>query len=272
MAFSDFLNNPLPSSIYTGEENLFVEEADDKIDPADGAEDPMSPEELEVDECGNGSCSPDVNEDGDDGDDSILDPDDIDDVDGELDDFDISDLSDDELDELEDDINNSDIDDAAGDVEDVDLTPDEEREADNLMSLAATTELIRDELNATERAEFFSDVDQAQTAVLEGFLLDTDVTAELMTEAKFFNKTRVQFSKEDRKRQLFSVAVNASARAHNDRDFIKLQKIQKIRRVLKARLAKKYRSEALTRVKVYMKRLKQSKSPVLSKIGEKISK
>jgi hypothetical protein len=43
-----------------------------------------------------------------------------------------------------------------------------------------------------------------------------------------------------------------------------------MRRVLKARIRKKYRSEAVRRVKVYMQRLRASKSGVLAKIGEKL--
>jgi len=98
-------------------------------------------------------------------------------------------------------------------------------------------------------------------------------TATLPTfPVKMYNKTTVRFSREDRKAQLYAVAINVSARAHNDPDFIKLQRVQKIRRVLKRKLRKKYHAEAVRRMKVYFKRLQSSKSPVLSAIGKKLEK
>ena len=229
---------------------------DEDYTPDSDTEDTTSPSNTE--ECGNNcECSNETLECGDN---------DIEE------DIDISDMSDADLDELEDELADSDVEDITDGIEEVDLTPEEEREADDFMSLAATTELVRDELSATERAEFYADPVQAQIAVVEGFMLESDFADGQMVTEKFFNKTRVQFSKEDRKHQLFAVALNASARAHNDPDYIKLQKVQQMRRVLKARIRKKYRSEAVRRVKVYMQRLKASKSNILSKIGEKLHK
>jgi hypothetical protein len=203
--------------------------------------------------------------------------------DDDLDDIDLSDLSDEELEELEEDLRDSDIDDITDDVEPVELTADEEREADDLMSLAGTTELLKSELNVEERTAFLESTTETQIAVFEGFLLESDVIPvtestdessdeDVMTEAKLYNKTTVRFSKEDRKAQLYAVAINVSARAHNDPDFIKLQRVQKMRRVLKRKLQKKYHAEAVKRMKVYFNRLKSSKSSVLAAIGKKIDK
>ena len=207
---------------------------------------------------------------------------DLDDSD-DLDDIDLSSLSDDELAELEEDLRDSDMDDVTDDVDPVELSADEEREADDLMSLAGTTELLRSELNVEERAAFLESTTETQIAVFEGFLLESDVIPvqesteessdeDVMTEAHFSAKTKVRFSAEDRKAQLYAVAINVSARAHNDPDFIKLQRVQKMRRVLKRRLQKKYHAEAIKRMKVYFNRLKSSRSSVLAAIGKKIDK
>ena len=145
------------------------------------------------------------------------------------------------------------------------------------MSLGATTELIRSELNVEERAAFFESARDTQAAVFEGFLLESDVrrieesNSDIFTEAKMYNKTSVRFSKEDRKKQLYAVAINVSARAHNDPDYVKYQKVLKMKRVLKKKLQKKYHNEAIKRMKVYFARLKNSKSSILSNIGKKIS-
>jgi hypothetical protein len=209
--------------------------------------------------------------------DSDNDEDDVDEIE-DLDDIDLSGLSDEELDEMEEDLRDSDLDDAAGDVDPVELTADEEREADDLMSLAGTTELLKSELNVEERTNFLESATETQIAVFEGFLLESDVLPisdteedDVVTEAKLYNKTTVRFSKEDRKQQLYAVALNVSARAHNDPDFIKLQRVQKVRRVLKKRIQKKYHNEAIKRMKVYFNRLRSSKSSVLAAIGKKIT-
>lgn len=284
MSFSDLMKKPLPSK--TVEEDTKVEsveseetvEMESVADEIDGmlafiaTESDNSAEELDAaieDMDKNIAMEESDNEDA---------P--VDDEDAEiedLDDIDLSGLTDEELDEMEDELRDSDLDDAAGDVEPVELTADEEREADDLMSLAGTTELLKAELNAEERASFLESATETQIAVFEGFLLESDVLPaseeddDVVTEAKMYSKTMVRFSKEDRKAQLYAVALNVSARAHNDPDFIKLQKVQKVRRVLKRRIQKKYHAEAIKRMKVYFNRLRSSKSSVLASIGKKIT-
>ena len=261
MSFSDLLKKPLPSKM--NNEEVATESAEEVETLAMEGENTV---QDVVDEF----KTVDVKvEDSDDTEDVV-------DVQADLDDIDLSDLSDEELDQMEDELRDSDLDDVVGDVEPVELTAEEEREADDLMSIAGTTELIRSELSADEQEKFLESARETQIAVFEGFLLESDVTAlaendDVVTEAhKFYTKTRVLFSKEDRKAQLYAVALNVSARAHNDPDYIKLQKVQKIRRILKRKIQKKYHAEALRRMRVYFNRLRNSKSTVLSNLGKKV--
>lgn len=264
MSFKDLLNKPLPSAQQNSDDGLsyydteyYTESEDDVEKEIDSTDDY---EELDPSN---------VNEDSD----EDLDRDDL--TDSDLDDIDVSSLSDEELSQLEADIADSDIEDAVGDVEEVRLSPEEEKHADDLMAVSATTEVIRSELSAEEQADFYEST-EAQIAVYEGFLLESDLLSEdtdVMTEAtkrKFYNKTRVQFSKKDRLAQLFAVAVNVSAKAHNDPLYTRYQKILKLRRVTRSKLRKKYKAEAIRRMKVYYQRLRSSKSPVLNKVAKKV--
>lgn len=306
MGFSDLLKKPLPSKMkeeVTTEsseekeiEEVEVEEVTDNVEEEVAEEETETVEDTVEDTVNENGEMDDVTkemdseikkldmttEDSDD-DENIEDVEDpSDDVD-DLDDIDLGSLSDEELEELEADLRDSDLDDVTDDIDPVELTADEEREADDLMSLAGTTELLKSELNVEERAAFLESTTETQIAVFEGFLLESDVVTitessdetseeDVMTEAKMYHKTSVRFSAEDRKAQLYAVAINVSARAHNDPDFIKLQRVQKMRRVLKRKLQKKYHAEAVKRMKVYFNRLKSSRSSVLAAIGKKIDK
>lgn len=307
MSFSDILKRPLPSqSLYTESEDEAIfddpnalkkqldkevsEDVDDDTldsyasdDDYDSyASDDSDSDELDYDdECGS-NCDDGYDECGDCKEDVDLDDDDIDDIADELEDIDdeeLENLSDEELSRMEDELENQEIDNLVGDPEQVDLDPEEEKVADDLMSVSATTEILKDELNAEERAKFYESARDTQIAVYEGFLLESDIENgradsddDLFTEAKMWNKTTVRFSKNDRKRQLYSVAVNVSARAHNDPMYFKYQKILKARRLYKRKLEKKYHNEAIKRMKVYFNRLRKSKSSILSDIGKKLSK
>ena len=283
MSFSDLMKKPLPSKTVEDAVNSedvkvesaeVVESVEEEVDSMVASLATESGEEKEFDDAIKEMDSSLTKEDSDEeeaADDKEYDKDEED-----LDDIDLSDLSDEELDEMEAELRDSDLDDVVGDIEPVELTADEEREADDLMSLAGTTELLRSELSADEREKFFESATETQIAVFEGLLLESDVSNassndEVVTEAKLYNKTTVRFSKEDRKAQLYAVALNVSARAHNDPDFVKLQRVQKVRRILKRRIQKKYHSEALRRMKVYFNRLKSSKSSVLAAIGKKLA-
>lgn len=293
MSFSDILRRPLPSqSLYTESEDESVfddpnaikkqldkevsEDVDDYGSSYGDDFDSYSSDDSdnlsyddEYDEGGNCSnCEEDAD----------LDEDDIDDIEDELEDIDLDDLSDEELSQMEDELENQEIDNIVGEPEQVDLDPEEEKVADDLMAVSATTELINNELNAEERAQFYESARDTQIAVYEGFLLESDIQDgreiddDFFTESKMWRKTMVRFSKDDRKKQLYSVAVNVSARAHNDPLYFKYQKILKARKLCKHKLEKRYHAEAIKRMKVYFNRLKNSKSSVLANIGKKFSK
>lgn len=305
MSFSDILKRPLPSqSLYTesDDESVFDDpnaikkqldkEVSEDVDDYgtssyDDDFDSYSSDDSDNlsydDECGDSDYSDDYEYDEGEScsnceEDVDLDEDDIDDIADELEDIDLDDLSDEELSQMEDELENQEIDNIVGEPEEVDLDPEEEKVADDLMAVSATTELINSELNAEERAQFYESARDTQIAVYEGFLLESDiqdgreVDDDFFTEAKMWRKTMVRFSKDDRKKQLYSVAVNVSARAHNDPLYFKYQKILKARKLYKRKLEKKYHAEAIKRMKVYFNRLKNSKSSVLSNIGKKFSK
>ena len=82
----------------------------------------------------------------------------------------------------------------------------------------------------------------------------------------------VRFSKKARLAQLFAVAVNVSAAAHNDPDYRKLKKVMKIRKMLRKKLMMKYKGEATRRMKTYFRRLKASRSSTLNKIASDVEK
>lgn len=236
MRFEDILNQKLPSKMYEGA----------------GCDDPDKDE----------SC---VKNEGLDLDDDI-----DDDIEDDLDDIDLDDADADELDDIdEDDLV------AVDDDDEEELDDDEEVEADKTMAIAATPILLDKELNESTYESF---LDEFPNIVSEGFLLESDLDMylenpddDVFEEKAFASKTRVQFSEKDRKKQLFEIGVQASARAHNDPVYWKLQKVYKLERQYKAILRKKYRGEALRRVKTYIKRLKSSSSKVLSGIANKLT-
>lgn len=180
-----------------------------------------------------------------------------------------------EQEDLERAVTDADIEDIAGvdDLEEEELTPEEEMEADNLMQLAATTALIQDEMNPDERAEFAESAIDTQIAINEGFLLDSDIemlkNASAFTESKIYSKTKVQFNKDARMAQLHAIAVNVCAQSKNDPDYIKLKKLNRARKILRARLTKKYGAAANRLTRTYYQRLRQSKSPALQEIAKK---
>jgi len=191
---------------------------------------------------------------------------------------DLSQYSDEDLAAFDDDLSDEGIDSmVASDEGEVKLSPSEEIEADDMMASSATALLVKDELNTEEKAAFVNDPNEAAVAVKEGFLSKEDLDimsydAGLITEANYGTKMIIKLDKKSKLKQLFALAVNISAAAHNDPDYKKLKKVYKAKRVLKAKLTQKYKSEATKRMKVYFARLKNSKSSVLSKIASKASK
>ena len=253
--FTEALNSPLPSKINT--DNVVTES--EEIENVDvDTEQEVDTEGCEGVDCVENDCDDDIE--------------DIADDDG----FDPDNLSDEELASLDAELADTAVDTVVGDVDDeVKLSPEEEIEADDMMSVAATTMLVRDEMNVEERTQFVQN--EGRPAVNEGFMTESDINElanelGLVQEAKYTNKMIIRLDAESKKKQLYALAVNVSAAAHNDPDYIKLKKVMKMRKVLRARLEKKYHSEATKRMRVYYARLRRSKSESLSKVGNKYSK
>ena len=291
MSFSDLLNKPLPSAETDEEETTTLESADPEEmegDIGDGEEGIEDDTEINQGDTIDEACGDDDTECeyGDDFEDDLEDPegdvasvidDELDD-DEDDDELDVDDLSSEELDELDDELTDDYVDDLVGDQDEITLSPEEEMEADDMMSTAATTIVVNDELNAQEKAEFLESAEQLQIAVNEGLLLESDINdmmydLGMVTEGQKYNKKMlIRLDKKSKMKQLYSLAVNVSACAHHDPDFIKLKKVLRVRKQLRAKLRKKYHAEAMKRMKVYYKRLTSSKSSVLSNIGKKLSK
>lgn len=136
------------------------------------------------------------------------------------------------------------------------LTPDESQRVDDIMNTVATPMLIADELKDDESLKEFVESMDSDIAIAEGFLTE---------------KTIVKFDKNAKRAQLYEVAVAAVAREKNDPLYRKLETVYKMERVLKAKLRKKYHSQANAKVKEYLARARNSRSGLLSRIANKIS-
>ena len=295
MAFTDILNSPLPSKQrktaefvegvtpeeYLSQlENTLFEEGFD----ADGnyiggtlgdEEDKYGKEGCSKEGCSGAKCE------GDDDDDL-----DLDDIEDDVDDEDNDDLDDDDLlnldKELRDDDNteiDDDEDEDDDDEDEVDLTPDEELKADDMMSLAATTMLINDELNDDEKKEFAESDNDMRIAVNEGFMTESDVNdlravvSDVYTEGKNYNKKMIiRLDKDAKMKQLRALGIRVSAAAHRDSDYMMYKKATRIKRAKWKKLEKKYGREGEKRAKIYFNRLRNSKSNVLSSVAKKIEK
>ena len=213
---------------------------------------------------------------GDEDDSADVGTDDISDI-SSLDDFD--EYDDEELADLDRELS-GDLDDAYSDEEnEEELSSDAEMEADDMMSMAATTLLVNDELNADEKRDFVEN--EADIAMREGFMTDADVNMiiesysdndDYFSEAKYNKPMMIRLDAESKKKQLYALAINVCAAANNDSDYRKLKKVLRLRKILRAKLDKKYHGQAVKRMKVYFNRLRKSKSPVLSNIAKKVDK
>lgn len=267
--FSEILEATLPSqedNVVTETENAdfdevmnFLEEVCKESDDPDDDDDEETGEEEEkedeVDSEDDAASAADGTED-------------------DADEFDPDELSDEELENMDKELSADVIDSVSDDGEgEVELSPEEEMEADDMMSVAATTMLVKDQLNAQERAEFLKDEAQVRCAINEGFLTDADVNemmieAGLVTEAKYNNRMIIKLDAASKKKQLYALAVNVSAAAHHDPDWIKYKKCIKLKKLLHAKLERKYKSEAAKRARVYFKRLNKSGSPTVAALGK----
>ena len=205
------------------------------------------------------------------------DDDDLGDIVGGDDDDDIESLSDDELEQLDQELSGKMIDSVVGRETPQKLSPDEEMQADDMMSVAATAAIVNDEMNAEEKAQFIESERDVQIAINEGLLMESDIqdianaAGKFITENNYNKKMIIRLDKNAKMKQLYAIGVNVSAAAHKDPDYYKLKKVNRIRRTLQSKLRKKYHGEALKRMRVYMKRLMSSKSKTLSNIGKKIT-
>ena len=205
------------------------------------------------------------------------DDDDLGDIVGGDDDDDIDSLSDDELEQLDQELSGKMIDSVVGRETPQKLSPDEEMQADDMMSVAATAAIVNDEMNAEEKAQFIESERDVQIAINEGLLMESDIqdianaAGKFITENNYNKKMIIRLDKNAKMKQLYAIGVNVSAAAHKDPDYYKLKKVNRIRRTLQSKLRKKYHGEALKRMRVYMKRLMSSKSKTLSNIGKKIT-
>lgn len=263
--FADLLNRPLPSQ-GEGDVDNIVESAEEK-EPMEVPE----PENLGEEEV--------QKESGDEDDDDYSEVNDLatNAFSEEEDDEDLSDLSDEELAQLDKELTGN-IDDETDNDDAVVLSPEEEKEADDMMSIAATTVLINNEMNADEKVKFLESQLDTTIAINEGLLLESDINemameCGIMTEANNYSKKMIiRLDKNARMKQLYALAINVCAAAHGDPDYAKKKKLMKMKKVLNARLEKKYHAEAVKRAKVYMKRLMNSKSKPLNDLGKKIQK
>lgn len=292
--FDDILKKPLPSQVhesYDGEDDMddfdqflseseedemdefdrFLQESEDDDeygDPSDDGNDDT--EEGCEDECGPGyEDSEDDLDDLDDMDDDEI-ADSIEDID---DDLDLGIDDDDDLDDALDDVaDDDDLDDDDEDDEDAAPAPlegEDDKKADEMMAIATTPILIRDELTAEEAVNFYESVD-AEVAIEEGMLLESDMQ-DLYQEGVFASPNKpFKMTKKARFNQLYEMSVLIEGRMHNDPMYTKLQKAYKIERICKKQLRKKYHNLAIRRAKIYLKRLMKSKSGVLNKIGKKM--
>lgn len=193
---------------------------------------------------------------------------------------DLGDLSDEEIDQLAAGIDgydgeDDDIDD--DDDEDVYLDPDEQYQADDIMAVAGTSQLINDALSTEERAQLFESRKELASLVNEGLLFESDIQElrnayddDVMTEAMYNGPTKLKWSISSIKARLFGTAIFACAAAKNDRDLVKYRKCRKLGRVYKAKLRKKYAAPAKVRMKVMFKRLKASKSATANAIAKRV--
>lgn len=277
--FDEAMRKPLPSKAHKDAASMLaaieadlgitdgetVEESFDDIDTLSGAE-PVSTEE-EGEDMGDVGDAPEADEndpgDATEGGEEVG-ADDIDDIDDE---FDPDDLDDEELKALDAELGGGD------NGEEEHLTPEEEIKADDMMSIAATSLLVNDQLSGEEKKEFCQSDLETSIAVREGFMTEADINelaveCGLIEESAYTNKMIIRLDAASKKKQLYALAVNVSAAAHGDPDYYKLKKVMKMRKILRTKLDRKYHAEATKRMRVYFARLKKSKSKTLQNLSK----
>ena len=91
----------------------------------------------------------------------------------------------------------------------------------------------------------------------------------LIEEGILSEKTIVKFDKTAKLSKAESQAVLIIAREKNDRDFFKLVRVWKMRKILKDKLEKKYGSQAKARAKQMIRNSAKSKSKTANKVAKR---
>lgn len=277
MNFKDLLNRPLPSQSFTESTDDLDDflESDDMMDDSeleeafDGEDDFGMDAEEGCDSKAEGWCYRSEESDEDDDDEFLDDLDDELDIDGDCDYGDEEDDDNEEDDECE-----GDECDELEEKPAAPLTGEADIQADNMMAMAATPMLIRDELSAEESVAFFNS-SEAEIAVAEGFLTESDIDDvfddDVFEEGVFANPNKpFKMTKAARFKQLYELSLQIEARQHRDPKYKTLQKAYAIERKIKKDWRKKYHALAMKRAKTYLKKLMTSKSPILNSIGKKL--
>lgn len=162
------------------------------------------------------------------------------------------------------------------------VTGQADEDADRMLAICATPTILDNTLTVEEAVAFIESGD-ADIAVNEGLMLESDLTSMLaelsddhgdFTEAVKFASPgkKYMMTKKARLKQLFELSLQIEARAHHDPYYPKIQKAYKIERTIKQGWRKRYGNLAMKRAKRYLKALMSSKSPTLKKAAKRITK
>lgn len=163
------------------------------------------------------------------------------------------------------------------------VSKEKDVEGDKMMAMVATP-LVLDDTLTQEEAKDFCESGDAEIAVNEGFLMESDLSmmlAELsassntsvFTEGGKFatGKQKFKMTKKAKLKQLFELSLQIEARQHHDPYYPKIQKAYKIEREIKAGWRKRYGALAAKRAKRYLKALMMSKSKTLKTAGKRMA-
>lgn len=163
------------------------------------------------------------------------------------------------------------------------VSKEKDVEGDKMMAMVATPMVLDDTLTQEEAKDFCESGD-AEIAVNEGFLMESDLSmmlAELsassntsvFTEGGKFatGKQKFKMTKKAKLKQLFELSLQIEARQHHDPYYPKIQKAYKIEREIKAGWRKRYGALAAKRAKKYLKALMMSKSKTLKTAGKRMA-
>ena len=141
------------------------------------------------------------------------------------------------------------------------LTPEEDAAVDGAMDAVVPSLLLQGGVNDADIPGAIDMADMVESG-------EADI---LVSEGYLTEKTIVRFDKNAKRAQLYEVAVLTIAREKKDPLYRKLETVYKMERVLKAKLRKKYHSQANKKVKEWLERARKSKSGILAKIANKLS-